>query len=259
MKLTLTADQKNDFFENGYLVLRKVPALLDHIRSIESNVGQLAESYGVSSSTNEVEKPLTSLEESQLGLFYSALRYLPSVTQLACSEILLETSKQLGLRTPAVMHSYNLRMDLPNRDKHLFHWHQDITFLLGSLNSVTYWIPLGKVDEHHGSIEVVDKSHKSGIAPYKFLGDRAPERRPISPKEIVLENDPEGAKTTIPANAGDIIVFSQFLVHRSTPNFSDAIRWVSQVRHSDLSEDAFKSAKYPFGDNTNIFHTDYLT
>ena len=62
----------------------------------------------------------------------------------------------------------------------------------------------------------------------------------------------------INAKPGDLIIFSQFLLHKSTRNFSDKIRWVAQVRHSDLSEKKFKNAGYPFGDRENIFFNNYL-
>jgi len=191
--------------------------------------------------------------------FYHGLRYLPSTTQLACSPLLLDISKQLKFVQPAVMHSYNLRMDMPYEPEFLFHWHQDITYLLGSKNSITYWVPLTPVNEHRGSIELIDGSHTQGLVPFHYTGEGSPPlHKSMSPRDIRLDVEPTEATKLIDAEPGDIVMFSQFLLHRSTPNHSNQIRWVSQVRHSDLAEADFQDAGFPFGDYTNIFQHDYL-
>lgn len=157
------------------------------------------------------------------------------------------------------MHSYNLRMDMPNEPKYMFHWHQDISYLLGSKNSVTYWIPITPVNSTRGSIELIDGSHLNGLTPFHYTGSGPiPPNKSMSPSDIHLDEEPASATTLIEADPGDIVVFSQLLLHRSTPNASNKTRWVAQVRHADLSEQAFLDAGYPFGDYTNIFQTDYL-
>lgn len=191
--------------------------------------------------------------------FYSGLRYLPSITQLACSRLLLSISNQLNIIQPAVMHSYNLRMDMPNEPEYMFHWHQDITYLLGSKNSITYWIPLTQVDEFRGSIELINKSHTKGLFSYFYTGEGVPPpHKSMSPSDIRLDEEPSDLAKLIEAEPGDIVVLSQLLLHRSTPNFSEQTRWAAQVRHSDLAEFEFQEAGFPFGDSTNIFHNDYL-
>jgi ectoine hydroxylase-related dioxygenase (phytanoyl-CoA dioxygenase family) len=182
-----------------------------------------------------------------------------STTRLSCSEALLNTSSDIGIKMPLIMHSYNLRMDIPNDENYLFHWHQDITYLLGSLNSVTYWIPLTKVDAYRGSIEVIPGSHKFGIYPHCYTGSNEPQADKImSPSDIKLIDEPKSKSIVIDADVGDVIVFSQFLLHRSTFNHSKEIRWVAQIRHSDFFEDGFLDAGYPLGDQINIFNSNYL-
>ena len=150
-------------------------------------------------------------------------------------------------------------MDMPSEPDFLFHWHQDITYLLGSKNSVTYWVPLTPVDEFQGSIEIIEGSHKQGLLPFHYTGEGPPPaRKPMSPSDIRLDSSPTDAPTLIEADPGDIIVFSQFLLHRSTANHSDQVRWVSQVRHSDFAEVDFRNAGFPFGDSENIFENRYL-
>ena len=251
--------QKKEFFNNGFLVLRNCNEIISLIDNLKNNMLELGnrfmKDYSVEGSAKEIKK----LSKINRKAFYIGLRYLPSITQLACSEILLSISRQLNIEQPAVMHSYNLRMDMPNEPEFMFHWHQDITYLLGSRNSITYWIPLTKVNAYHGSIEIISKSHMEGLFPYFYTGVGVPPSfKPMSPSDIKLIEEPMNHTELIEAEPGDVVVFSQFLLHRSTPNSSEQTRWAAQVRHSDLAELEFREAGFPLGDYTNIFHNDYL-
>ncbi|NKB20130.1 MAG: hypothetical protein GKS01_06235 [Alphaproteobacteria bacterium] len=200
---------------------------------------------------------IEALGQEQRSTLYNLLRYLPSLTRLTSSETLLDSSRRAGMEFPMVLRSYNIRMDTPNRDEFLFHWHQDITYLLGSANTLTYWIPLVEVDENNGSVEVVPGSHRQGIRPFRYTGEKALARDTVlSPSDARLIEEPETAGVTITAKPGDLVLFSQFLLHRSTPNRSRQTRWTVQIRHADAFDQNFIDAGYPCGDATNIFHTD---
>jgi hypothetical protein len=83
--------------------------------------------------------------------------------------------------------------------------------------------------------------------------------RSLSPKDVYLQVDPDpSGALDIEAEPGDVVVFSQLLIHASLPNRGDAVRWTVQVRHADLAEPGFIAAGYPMGENTNIIHNDYL-
>jgi phytanoyl-CoA hydroxylase len=229
------------------------------VDGIKKNIEELGEKFMSDYTIEGSAKKIKNLSATDRSLFYRGLRYLPSITHLACSELLLSISKQLNIMQPAVMHSYNLRMDMPHEPQFLFHWHQDITYLLGSKNSITYWMPLTKVNAYHGSIEVISESHSEGLFPYFYTGDGIPPpSKSMSPSDIKLVQEPLGEAKLIEAEPGDVVVFSQFILHRSTPNNPDQVRWAAQVRHSDLAEVEFQEAGFPFGDCQNIFHNDYL-
>lgn len=192
------------------------------------------------------------------GGFYNLLRYVPSLSMLGGCPEMTQVSRMLGLATPVVMKASNIRMDLPHEDQFMFHWHQDITYLLGSLNSLTYWIPLTPVNRLNSTIEVIPGSHHSGIAPFRYLGSEALQKNKVmSPKDIRLVEEPAGPGVFIEAEPGDVVVFSQLLLHRSTPNRSDLSRWTVQVRHTDI-DPGFIAAGCPLGDRANIFsYPDY--
>jgi ectoine hydroxylase-related dioxygenase (phytanoyl-CoA dioxygenase family) len=257
--MQINEDQKRIFRKDGFLVLKNCIEIQNLLREIKIEICNIGNNFMNRFDFETSAEKINSLSSTQRKALYTSLRYMPSLTQLACSKILIDISKQLDLAQPAVMHSYNLRMDMPNEPQYMFHWHQDITYLLGSKNSITYWIPLTKVNEYHGSIELIAKSHEKGVYPFYYTGNGLPPSdKPMSPKDIKLIKEPTECTKLIEADVGDIIVFSQFLLHRTTPNNSELTRWTAQIRHSDFSEVEFQEAGFPMGDITNIFQNDYL-
>ena len=191
-------------------------------------------------------------------LLYDALRYLPALYRTSSSQKMLDLCRDLGIEFPSVMGSCNMRIDRPADAKHLFKWHQDTLYLLGSSNAITVWIPLGKVDREHGTIAVIPGSHKAGVYPYKKISDKPVfEHVPLLQRDLALDVAVDETKeVVIDGDAGDVIVFYQLLLHRSLPNLSDKIRWTCQVRIADLFEQRFIDSKFPMGERTNIYYTD---
>ncbi|MCW5680704.1 MAG: phytanoyl-CoA dioxygenase family protein [Xanthobacteraceae bacterium] len=255
----LTDQELARFEEHGYVVARGFFDGTSFLDQTSAEIETLGKVFDASFSMPEATGRLEKMAGPIRGKFYDALRYLVTLNQLASAEALTGVSRQLGLQLPAVMKSYNIRMDMPSEDNRLFHWHQDITYLLGSLNSLTYWIPFGPVGAMHGSVEVVSGSHKEGMLPVRYTRDGTPpSNKSMSPTDLVLVNEPTENGEVVEADRGDLVVFSQFILHRSVPNRSDKVRWTAQVRHADLAEPEFVAAGYPWGDVTNIYHTNYL-
>lgn len=204
-----------------------------------------------------LDEPWKPYDEKKRAQFYRVTRYLASLAQLSGLSRNLQVCRDAGLQLPCVMKSCNIRMDSPE-NKNLFHWHQDATYLLGSLSGLTFWIPLSDVDAERGSVELIPGSHRNGFYPFHCTLPELSPKSSLSPQDVRLEKDPEQPPLCIQASAGDLVIFSQLLLHRSTPNRSNSIRWTIQLRYADLKEDTFRDAGYPLGDNTNIFSTDYM-
>ncbi len=205
-----------------------------------------------------LEAPFVSGRRSELAIFYESLRYSLSLQRLAVSPQILDLVRSLGIQHPISMHQDNIRMDEPARDEILFHWHQDITYLLGSHNSITLWIPLGITNEHYGTIGVKPLIQKN-IMPVTFTNSSVSNKKSnLSPKDVLLAdkvNDTD--EEIIEAKLGDVVAFSQYLLHRSRRNNSNICRWTIQLRYSDLLEPGFVKAGMPIGDRTIFFNTDY--
>jgi ectoine hydroxylase-related dioxygenase (phytanoyl-CoA dioxygenase family) len=247
--------QRAAFEDDGYLVLR---GALKNIGAFDALMGELkryAECFNDGFELLTPESVLNLSVEERRAL-YCGLRYLPSLYQfVSCPEI-LAISKALGLTFPGVELFNNIRMDLPGEDRFLFQWHQDLSYNLGSVNSITYWIPLSRTDAHHGGIEVIRGSHKRGLWPCEVVN---PSRKVglLSTRDIVI-TEPQTPATTIETEFGDIVVFSQLLLHKSLSSRSSNTRWTVQIRHTDFAEPYFREAGFPMGDMTTLDRTSYL-
>lgn len=250
-------DEDRQFFEdNGYVVLRDFwqDGELDALQEQLDELGRLI----VSESFSSVDRSSYEMTAEQQSLLYDRLKYLPALSCMSGSAAVRRMSRAFGLKHPSLMGCCNMRLDKPHDARHLFDWHQDSVYLLGSVNAITVWVPLQDVDLHHGTIQVIAGSHRGGLVPFKRISDKV-----IAPYVTMLQRDISMAETvfeepvTIEAKRGDIVVFKQMLLHRSTANISDQIRWTAQLRITDLSDPDHRRQYFPTGDKTNIFYVDY--
>lgn len=257
MTTSLSEEQRQDFGKNGFVILRGVLAQSALLAALRGEIEALGRTFNPEFTADRADS-VTAMGDGQRRLFYKALRYLPALAALAAADFFAGICRSLGIRIPALMRSYNVRMDMPHEDQYLFRWHQDITYLLGSRNSITFWLPMGRADAAHGTIELVPDTHHE-IAPFIISSPGVRDKTAqLSPSDIKLVSDPCGPGLVVEADVGDVVVFSQLLLHRSLPNRSSRPRWSVQIRYSDLADGHFRDAGYPFGDMTTILWTDYL-
>ena len=243
----------NSFNDLGYSILISSDALKAAIDEIRNDVIDLAHSYGFEIAIGEEDEGSEVPLGADRSNFYRSLRYLPSLGRLAHSSILCDASVKLGLRRPIVMNASNIRMDKGGVNPNKFHWHQDYTYLLGSSNSVTYWIPLQNVSRELGGVELIPGSHASGISEFVEASETVKQKTShISPSDIVLKTEPETAAEAVDLQYGDALVFSQFLLHRSVEHSGPHTRWTVQIRHSDALEPFYREHGGPMGDTTTI-------
>jgi hypothetical protein len=254
--MQITIEDRSRFHDDGFLILKgsdfgaKLKSLTDAVISNGQYFFDRDFTLGA---------PIKPTYTDRVGFFYKTLRYLPELFRLAADPAMIDLARQLDLAMPCMMNANNVRIDTPENCA-LFHWHQDTTYLLGSTNAITVWIPITPADQFHGTIEVVPGSHKFGIFPFKFAAGLPSHKARLSPRDLHLTKKVSGDRVMIDAIPGDIVVFYQLMLHRSTPNTSSHPRITAQLRYSDLSDATFRDAHYPFGDQTNIFHVpQYMT
>ncbi|MDO8651586.1 MAG: phytanoyl-CoA dioxygenase family protein [Undibacterium sp.] len=248
--------EKEFFDENGYIILRKFfkPELFDEVKAEITQIGKfiVGDKFAFDSYHPEL---ITPEKQSQL---YDRLHYLPCLSRLSGNLDLLAACRELGLQLPVLMGCCNMRYDRPHDIRHLFDWHQDTLYLLGSVNAVTAWIPFSRVDDIHGTVQLIPGSHKAGILPYKKISDKpVEEQRQFLQRDLAIDTDITTAPVTVSADPGDVLIFKQMAVHRSMANLSDKARWTAQIRISDLTSSGFLEEGCPTGDKENIFFQKY--
>ena len=166
-----------------------------------------------------------------------AAQHILPLYDLFVSEPMTSLLDRVGLRSPNVNTPPLLHFSSPHVSQKAHHWkvppHQDWPSNQGSLNGVTVWVPLVDVGADMGPLEVMPGSHLLGSLPHRL--EEVP----------VLAEREDAVWVSLPMDAGDVVVFSAFLVHRSGVNHSDKIRLSAATRYNDLSERSYIDRKYP--------------
>jgi len=111
-------------------------------------------------------------------------------------------------------------------------WHQDNGYANGRTPEyLTTWLALDDSDRENGGLEAIPGSHRAGLLPHEWQGVHA-----------VIEAQPEWEAKAQPldARAGDLLIFSSYLVHRTLGNHTpDRNRrsWVVQYCRGDHRND----------------------
>lgn len=103
-------------------------------------------------------------------------------------------------------------------------WHQDagVTWEdADSSNIVTCWMPLVDATVENGCMEVMPGAWKRG-----YLAHQAEGGTTIRPDLL-----PEIPARPLPINKGGVIFMHRYTPHRSTPNYTDTVRWSIDLRY----------------------------
>lgn len=247
------------FERDGFTIVRGFWGAGGELDALQSQIDELGRLIvGPAFSSIRYRDCCELLTPDRQSLLYDRLKYLPALSRMSGSEAVRELCIALGLGLPSLMGCCNMRLDKPGDARHLFEWHQDTLYLLGSTNAVTLWIPLQDVDLAHGTIEVIPGSHAQGILPFRKVSDKAVAPGvPFLQRDLSLDIEVTQTPLAIEAKRGDVVVFRQMLLHRSTPNHSEQIRWTAQLRVTDVAEAEHRRQRCPSGDRSNIFDVDY--
>ncbi len=108
-------------------------------------------------------------------------------------------------------------------------WHQDSGYFAAHCDEhliVTCWIPLVDATVENGCMEILPRSHKSGILEHHTGGNMG--------LYVIKDNDlPTDAPKKVIAECprGGVVFMSNLTPHCSTPNNSDTIRWSVDLRY----------------------------
>ena len=129
---------------------------------------------------------------------------------------------------------YRLRTKIPGDKLKEVPWHQDSGYFASHCDShliLTCWIPLVDVSRQNGCLEVIPRSHRSGIVKHYECGDR--------PGFLLIKDEdlPESGKPVVAVEikAGSVLLLTNLTAHCSVPNQTDSIRWSVDLRYQSAS------------------------
>ncbi len=192
--------------------------------------------------TDSFEKAMFDYFENDMASFISTgknVQHSIQLYRLNTDERLIKLLKELGIEKPNIGVKPSMQFNSRYLTKGSKHWklaaHQDWRSGQGSLDSIVVWFPLVDCNHDLGVLQLVEASHTLGLLNASGVS-----------YEGSLENDfTDEMYKEFDMEAGDILVFSAFLVHRSGENTTKNIRWSVQYRFNNLSEATFIKRGYP--------------
>ena len=237
---TITAMQKESYCTEGYLVVKSQRVqdfknilkrdLRSMVLKIIKNHSEYAPFFHKLNKEsfaeifdwciqNERENAITRI-------FYELFPVNSSMLSLINDPFFVEISESLGISYPIPSTLPIVRIDRPNEAKFLTPAHQDYWFSMLSDNSLSYWFPVFSLTEAMGYLQVVPKSHKQGLLPFKKWTNE----NPFCLSDEIASSD----YISVALQDDEVLVFSQLLVHKSAANLSQTARLTVQIRHNDL-------------------------
>ena len=247
--MKLNADQIRSYKTDGFFLLRNVlpKTFLEDIRKEAKScfLHQLiCRGYSLSESSTEkdFEQALYRLFNDDYDAFVGAAKlcqHAISLFRLSASEEVIGSLREVGLEQPAICVKPIIYFNSRHISKIEGHYktpaHQDWRSMQGSLNSVVVWIPLIDIDRDLGALEVIPGSHLRGLLPTE---------QDEWFRHVRSDSIDEAEFVPLEVEAGDLVVFSAFLVHRSGNNTTDSIRWSMHYRYNDAAEQSWIDRKF---------------
>jgi hypothetical protein len=235
---------KKEFNEIGFQIMRD--AISDNLLSeVKSDLLMVSRHLGVPEYVNSIDAAWNYFKQhdrAKGGLMYNAFKRLPSVYRLSSDISLLNKIRNVTKFVAPALIDVNCRIDSHGEEKYLFDWHQDYWFSVSSTNAVVVWIPLEKIDEGTGGIELMSMAC-SGDKVYKTTSGNNYNSYADAVK--LAEELPSCPIIDAPMDVGDMLIFKFNVLHRSKPVVAkDRSRFTMQLRFVDLADPQFMFNNY---------------
>ena len=129
---------------------------------------------------------------------------------------------------------YNVRPKVPKVAAGAVPWHQDKSYWpKANANPViTVWIPLVDTTKENGCLHLIPGTHQQRVIEHFAEGQ-------TGTGYLSLSDDVAKGKKIVelPVPAGSAILFNDRLLHMSTPNHSDHVRWSVDLRYQPTDQD----------------------
>jgi Phytanoyl-CoA dioxygenase (PhyH) len=186
------------------------------------------------------------------GRLYRIFPTAPELLASLADPVILRPVRALGLEIPVAGTAPTVRLDRPHDRQHRTPAHQDWWFSLLSPNCVTVWFPLRPLDREMGFLELVPGSHRQGAI--GFRSNVNSNNNPFCPRE----DWPDSAFISIEVPDDGLLIFSQYLLHRSGFNSSPRTRLSVQLRFNDLASMERAEASYVVHQSDHVIRKQQL-
>ena len=129
---------------------------------------------------------------------------------------------------------YNVLQKVPKVAAGAVPWHQDKSYWPDANSNpvITVWIPLVHATPENGCLHLIPGTHKKRVIEhvqetYSGTGFLAIEDEHVKGKKILQ----------LPLQTGSAVLFNDRLLHMSTPNNSDHVRWSVDLRYQPTDQD----------------------
>lgn len=215
-------EMKDFYFEQGYFLAKKLLSAQD-LEGIEKRARlSISRNWRDITDLNDpvwvsyaIENPacITQVyDDMRDDDVFIKLGLLPKITDAVSTLI----------RQPKLYKKVPFRIDVPFQTKELAFWHQDDFYVKGNDEELTVWIPLFDTKVQQGCLQVMPKSHAHGKVQHTLKVG----------KKTLPASGYENEIRYVEMNRGDALFFSSFLLHTSSLNISDEIRYSIQLRYS---------------------------
>lgn len=227
---------KEKYFRDGYyLAKRCIPAVYvnDLLNSMRDIFGKVTSDIS--------DSGIIRLFTEDFNKFYGAANICQWLIKLFKFSTIQEISSlllELGIANPVMntrpLVSYSSKKLAKNDTYWKVPAHQDWPSTQGSLNGLTLWIPLVDIKDELGPLEVVPGSHVLGNSEH------------VEVEGVPVLSRDDWNFLPVPMDVGDVLVFSNFLIHKSGINLTeDEIRWSAHFRYDDACESTFIERNFP--------------
>jgi ectoine hydroxylase-related dioxygenase (phytanoyl-CoA dioxygenase family) len=258
LALTPADDLITAFRRDGYVVIRglfgenwRKRVLADIVRTFRLKADQLGLDAPDSVDQKGLSELMAAVFKHDIPTYIAAAKltqHLVSLHQMSLGPEMMGVVEALGFGLPAVstrpvIHYVADRLRIPG-GYHKTLPHQDWRSVQGSLDGITAWTPIFDVGLGDYPLEIAPDSHLRGLLDCEhgvngFVVDPG------------LWDD--GEFKPLPMQAGDAIVFSGFLLHRTGERGGEDVRVALSFRFNNVAEPRFVERNFP---NTYIYRAE---
>ncbi len=133
---------------------------------------------------------------------------------------------------------YNVRPKVPKVAAGAVPWHQDKSYWPDANSNpvITVWIPLVDSTHENGCLHLIPGTHRTRVIDYHK--EQTTRTSYLETDLAVVEREAKNRPIiALPVSAGSAILFNDRLLHSSTPNNSDHVRWSVDLRYQPTDQD----------------------